>query len=187
MAGNGTLGPTVEIGEFYTEMGGSHGGEEKVSVAARLPQDLVKMMDIIVQSLDTPYETRADFIRDVVWAGIQAWQAKKVAGDPMLSSHVANEKMRRDSDAVRKHHKEADDRMRDVQEQLGIIVLSGDVRRAHQVIVEYWGLMTGIPVDYWRNHYVSRFTALTIVKGVLRLGKLGGLLAPPELLKKVGV
>lgn len=162
--------PNISLDDVLSDINvGLPHDERSITISSRHSETIVRSVDIIVQSRDNSYETRGDFVRDaLVWA-VKAWQKKLKAGDPMLTTHAASERFKRDGQTARKHHSEISERIKDAQDNLTLILMNGDLDRAHEVLCDYWEVIQDMTVPYWRAQYAKPFVRLALTKALCRL------------------
>lgn len=197
MAENGTSpgGPTtppiMELGAIASQ--GLHtskhlkDGQPTQVAGARFTESELRQIDIIVQDPRTPYKTRGDFLKDVAYWGRQLWASRLASFDDTLKSYAHDEHVKHGVASAHAFHRDSDEIMHGIQDQLLIVLMSGSLQEAQRVIVSYWKDMSEIPIEYWRNIRTDRFVSLAIIKATCRILRLHGLSLPADLMSRVGV
>lgn len=130
--------------EFFVKPTDDRGHGDKV--AARVPPDLARLIDIIVSSRKYPYRTSSDVLRDFIWRGCSLLAPDLES--PEASTILA--KLRSIEETLKLS--EAGEKLVDMVDGLGLRLLAIDDKdEKKRVVTNVQTNLEEVKSDYWRK------------------------------------
>ena len=143
--------PWVKLRPHFTK------ADKGLSIGARIPDDLVRMIDKLLSKEEVPYQTRSDFLRDACWALAQAIQHMLEIDDPALLSAIRMEQARAAAEDLehkeQQAHETVEKQMRAVMKLWGYGQQDAAVYQLNQLLT----VIRGVPIAHDRMFYTRRF------------------------------
>lgn len=152
------------------------------AVQVRMPEELLRMVDKLLQRDGFPYDTRADLIRDGAYYLTKALTDKYALSDPQLLSLLYEARVRADASHALAWEAKLDATTAAVRDTLTMLVNYGGLAECHRQLCEWWDEAEKIPNPWRRDHYLMAIRDLAITKAVVICLQKQGYTVPAGLL-----
>lgn len=156
-------------------------------VSARYPEDLLHALDRLFtrRAEGFVYETRGEFLRDCLFLGLEAIDAKLGISDHDVRNTIRSYRREQRTHFFERERRKAKAGIHLLREQLVETLLCGDLNETYRIAVEHWEDSAGMELDFWRNWYVSAFVESKMLRVVVELLQGKGYRIPSDLLGEI--
>jgi len=157
----------LEIGAERIDYHPHYAAEQGENVNFKGPRELLRLLDVLVQSEGTPYKTRSDIIRDLLYYGAIALVHKMNLKDYQVESMLHAAGASADAEFIRREHRTVARLLHMRVDYCIHVIRTGDLGEVHKTLMIEWAHIMGIPLGYWREQRIQGIRGSKIMQAVL--------------------